>query len=226
MKFTRLSYDLTPSSPCWPGNPPFVAEPYTLMDKGDVCNTFLLHLFEHNGTHMDAPNHYVAIGKKIAELPMDNFIFTKPLLLDIPHGSLEKIRKEDLLPFAHDIDACDLLLIRTGFSVKRETNPLLYAEKGPSVSSAAAQYLVETFGSHLKAIAVDFISLACPQDPKDGNLAHQYLLGGKQEDFICIIEDVNLALYPKGRVSRVSAIPLFMDGVDSSPVTMFAESEE
>jgi kynurenine formamidase len=182
-------------------------------------------MFEHGGTHIDAPNHYVTNGKKIAELPVEDFIYHSPLLLDIPKEATEKVTKEDLLPYAAKIAECDLLLIRTGFFLKRVTDQSLYEEAGPSVSSLAAKYLVENFGGKMKAIALDFISLSCPKDTKDGNLAHQYLLGGKQKDHICIIEDVNLGNYPQGKVTRVSAIPLFMEVVDSSPVTMFVESE-
>lgn len=74
----------------------------------------------------------------------------------------------------------------------------------------------------LKSIALDFVSLASYSDPADGDLAHQYMLGMYHDHFICIIEDVNLSQAPSGRLISAAAIPLMIEGIDSSPVTMWA----
>lgn len=224
MKFTLLSYPISAESPGWPGNPSFKAEPFSQIAEGNSANTYMIHLFNHFGTHFDAPRHYNEKGKKIAELPLESFIYEHPLLLDIPKGSGEKILKEDLVPHAEKLVGCDLLLLRTRFAPKRISDPDEYAKKGPAVGSSAAKYLVENFSDSMKAIAVDFISLACPLDTQDGDLAHRYMLGDILGKYICIIEDVCLEHFPSADVSRVFAIPLFFTGVDSGPVTVFAES--
>ena len=73
------------------------------------------------------------------------------------------------------------------------------------------------------AVALDFVSLASYSDRTDGNLAHQTMLGMFHNRFILIIEDVNLRGLPAGFLKQVSAVPLLVQGIDSSPVTMWAE---
>ncbi|SHO49189.1 cyclase family protein [Anaerocolumna xylanovorans] len=64
-------YDITQevfTSVVYPGD---VAPSYVRnvsMDKGDVCNVTVVTMCAHNGTHMDAPFHFVKDGKAIEEL--------------------------------------------------------------------------------------------------------------------------------------------------------------
>ena len=70
---------------------------------------------------------------------------------------------------------------------------------------------------------MDFVSLASYSDTTDGDLSHQHMLGMYKNGFICIIEDVNMKNIPSGFLKKAAAIPLFLEGIDSSPVTMWAE---
>ena len=71
-----------------------------------------------------------------------------------------------------------------------------------------------------------FLSLATPHDDSgDGVLAHQIMLGKFQPGYICIIEDVDMTRLPS-KISAAAAVPLFLEGIDSGPVTMWAETEE
>jgi kynurenine formamidase len=90
------------------------------------------------------------------------------------------------------------------------------------MSSEGAKYLIDNF-MNIKAIALDILSLASFSDPQDGELAHRYLLGKYNNRFICIIEDVDLTDLVSNNIMRVFALPLFIEGLDSSPVTMLAE---
>ena len=76
---------------------------------------------------------------------------------------------------------------------------------------------------HLKAVALDFVSLASYSDTEDGDLAHQIMLGMYHDRYICIIEDVNMEGLPPGFLKNAAAVPLIIEGIDSSPVTMWAE---
>ena len=218
-----ISYPISKKNPGWPGNPTYEIEQVTDIKSGDSANTFMLHLFNHFGSHMDAPKHFYNDGESISEFSIDNFFYDKPLLLDIPKAAGEKIYEEDLLPYAEQIAECDLLMIRTGFSKMRGENPALYAENGPAVSSEAAKYLIENYAGKMKAIALDFISLASYSDSVDGDLAHQYMCGKFHTKTIFIIEDVNFEGLDKKRIQKAAAIPLYLEGVDSSPVAMWAE---
>lgn len=220
---TFISHMIRKGDPGWPGNPTVELENFSGIDHGDSANTYVVKLFNHFGTHFDAPRHYCADGLTINDIPKDRFFYSRPLVLDIPKRILEKIEPADLLPHAEKIRECDLLMLRTGFESQRGLDPDAYSGRGPAVSAACAQYLVENFCGTMKAVAVDFVSLACPADTVDGDAAHRYLLGAYGAGYICIIEDVSMSALPAGFLKGAAAIPLFIDGLDSAPVTMWAD---
>ena len=217
-----LSYPIKKGQPTWPGNPAFSLEPHTSIAGGDTANTCTIHLFNHYGTHLDGPMHFYGKGIPLDQVPFGQFFFHKPLLLDIPKEPGAKLMPEDLIPHREDVKDADLLLIRTGFSKYRREKPDLYENNGPAVSSRLARYLQDNM-SHLKALALDFVSLASDSGTKDGDLAHQIMLGMYHNRYICIIEDVNMEGLPSGFLKNAAAVPLIIEGIDSSPVTMWAE---
>lgn len=217
-----LSYPIGPGQPTWPGNPTVSLEPKASIAAGGHANTCTIHLFNHYGTHLDGPLHFCGDGISLDQVPFDRFFFRRPLVADIPKGPGEKLVPEDLVPYRQDAGAADLLLIRTGFWKYRLEEPAVYENNGPGVSSRLAKYLQEEL-PELKAVALDFVSLASYSDRTDGNLAHQTMLGMFHNRFILIIEDVNLRGLPAGFLKQVSAVPLLIQGIDSSPVTMWAE---
>ena len=217
-----LSYPIKKGQPTWPGNPAFSLEPHTSIAGGDTANTCTIHLFNHYGTHLDGPMHFYGKGIPLDQVPFGLFLFHNPLLLYIPKEPGAKLMPEDLIPHREDVKDADLLLIRTGFSKYRREKPDLYENNGPAVSSRLARYLQDNM-SHLKALALDFVSLASYSDTKDGDLAHQIMLGMYHNRYICIIEDVNMEGLPSGFLKNAAAVPLIIEGIDSSPVTMWAE---
>ena len=220
--YQLLSYPIKEGQPTWPGNPACSLEPPTSIAGGDTANTCTIHLFNHYGTHLVGPMHFYGKGIPLDEVPFGQFFFHKPLLLDIPKEPGAKLMPEDLIPHREDVKDADLLLIRTGFSKYRREKPDLYENNGPAVSSRLARYLQDNM-SHLKALALDFVSLASYSDTKDGDLAHQIMLGMFHDRYICIIEDVNMEGLPSGFLKNAAAVPLIIEGIDSSPVTMWAE---
>ena len=217
-----LSYPIKKGQPTWPGNPAFSLEPHTSIAGGDTANTCTIHLFNHYGTHLDGPMHFYGKGIPLDQVPFGQFFFHNPLLLDIPKEPGAKLMPEDLIPHREDVKDADLLLIRTGFSKYRREKPDLYENNGPAVSSRLARYLQDNM-SHLKALALDFVSLASYSDTKDGDLAHQIMLGMYHNRYICIIEDVNMEGLPSGFLKNAAAVTLIIECIDSSPVTMWAE---
>lgn len=219
----RISHSIQSNMPGWPGNPMYYLERHSGIENGDSANTFVIHLFNHYGTHLDAPRHFNNSGPSISEIPFDHFFYEKPLLLDLPKEKDEKIMEADLTPYHKMISGSDLLMLRTGFQNMRTENPQLYKRNGPAISSEAASYLRRNFTGSLKAIALDFLSLGSPADDTDCDLAHRIMLGTYEPGYICVIEDVNMIDLPGDKINRVTAIPLILEGVDSSPVTMWAE---
>ncbi|MBR2188187.1 MAG: cyclase family protein [Eubacterium sp.] len=223
----RISYDLRACDPGWPGNPKVEVSPFTQIEKGDSCNQYVMTLFNHFGSHMDGARHFNNQGRRLCEEPFDRFFYDRPLLIDVPKQAGEAITQEDLVPWHERIAGADLLMLRTGFAEVRTNDPRCYAENGPYVTPSAAQYLMEHFGSQLKAIALDTISLGSPAATEDGGVTHEIMLGcHRDSEAICIIEDVSFAgLEPDSIISAV-AMPLFVEKIDSAPVTMWVEIDD
>lgn len=58
----------------YPGDPAPKAEQLVSMAKGDVYNMTALSMCNHNGTHVDAPAHFIENGTTIDQMPVDTFV--------------------------------------------------------------------------------------------------------------------------------------------------------
>ena len=197
-------------------------EPIQSIARGDLANLFRVTMFNHCGTHIDAPNHYDLTGKKLVDFPLEHFVFDKLLLLDIPKPDQGLITDEDCGRALGDRTACDLLLLRTGFERYRRSDPARYIRGCPGVSADAARYLKKTLPG-LRAIGLDFMSLEWTTDKSHGFEAHQVLLKDPSHPLL-IIEDMSLNLELL-RVRRIFAVPIFFRELDSFPATVFAEMD-
>ncbi len=74
----------------YPGDPSPEKKLIQSIEQGDVCNLTYLSLCAHNGTHVDAPLHFLKNGKGICEVSLDKFI--GPAYVFSHEGEL---RKED-----------------------------------------------------------------------------------------------------------------------------------
>lgn len=220
--YRRLSYTLNVRDHAFPGAPTMRIEPFESMQKGDRLNTYNVTLFNHFGTHMDGPNHFNGQGRQLYELELSTFIFEKPLLVDIPKGRGELVEPEELMRFDEAIRAADLLLVRSGFSAMRASDNRAYSEEGPAISVRAAELIVERY-QNLKAVGMDWISLSSPLHLEDGIRAHQIMLGKTGAEPVLIIEDIDLSGLDPDTLETVFALPLFIEGIDSAPVTILAK---
>ena len=220
--YRRLSYTLNVRYHAFPGAPTMRIEPFESMQKGDRLNTYNVTLFNHFGTHMDGPNHFNGQGRQLYELELSTFIFEKPLLVDIPKGRGELVEPEELMRFDEAIRAADLLLVRSGFSAMRASDNRAYSEEGPAISARAAELIVERY-QNLKAVGMDWISLSSPLHLEDGIRAHQIMLGKTGAEPVLIIEDIDLSGLDPDTLETVFALPLFIEGIDSAPVTILAK---
>ncbi|MEO2213219.1 cyclase family protein [Paenibacillus amylolyticus] len=223
MKRILLSYPLSVNTPVYKDNPPVEIQQQSSIDQGDLYNQFIITSLDHNGTHIDGPWHFNPQGLKINEIPIDYFIFTHPTILDIPKGDDELITKADLKPYEHQIACSDLLLIRTGFGTFRSSDPVRYSNHNPGFAADAANYLM-VFDS-LRAVGMDMISSGSVIHVDEAIAFHQIMLGKGRVDgkFILLIEDMNLNHDLSG-IEKVYAVPLYIEGVDSSFSTVFTEA--
>lgn len=222
MAYTFLSHPLKVGDPGYPGEPTLRVEKSTRIADGDVYNSSILHLFNHFGTHFDAPAHFNPSGATISELSIEHFIYERPVLADLPKGKGALVEPADIGALLPRIEAADCLILRTGLEALRAAEPQEYAANGCAFSIDGAQYLLD-HAPHLKAVGFDFISLASPANAEHGVKAHQILLGAFSDDYICIIEDMALAHLDARRLKRIFALPLRVAGVDSAQVSIVAE---
>ena len=217
-----LSHKLSEDTPFYEGLAKPSLERVYDLSRGDTCNSFYFRSSNHCGTHIDGPWHFNPAGRKISDYDISELSFHKPAILDVPLGPAHLIQPEDLHGVAGLARDCDILLLRTGFGNHR-SNPKLYVEDAPGFSRAAAEYLIREMPG-LKALGVDFISLAALKHMEEGADAHRVLLGcpGYSDRTVLIIEDVRLpADLPVP--SRIIVAPWFFVGLDSAPCTVIAE---
>jgi len=58
----------------YPGDPHPEIERVNSIDRGNICNLTRLSMCAHNGTHVDAPFHFINDGKTLEKMPLDSFV--------------------------------------------------------------------------------------------------------------------------------------------------------
>jgi arylformamidase len=222
--FLELSYPLSPDIPVFPGSPLDEFYPHTRMSRGEESNTTIIRHYLHSGTHVDAPFHFYEKGIPIDKVPLDNFIYTKPVILQKSLGKGELWQPEDLKQAGAALFDADILFLCSGYYTLRQ-NAVVYSDDFPSLACEAARIL-RTELPMLKAVAIDTLSIeSCVLGPQYDFRVHKTLLDGDlyPERPILIYEDVNIAPILNRSIQRVFAFPLRFIGLDASPVNIVAE---
>ena len=222
----ELSYILDEMMPKWPTNP---SEKYTFelsTRRGDPNNASSVFHHIHNGTHVDAPSHFDPKGRTIDQLPIEDFYFIRPLVLELPKRRGENVTLTDIEAHRAEIMACDILLIYTGYSSLRETSPEAFVNGFPSVSPAAARCLRVDFPG-LKAVALDSISFDdAATAVEEGFPSHHSLLDTSEAlpgRTLLLFEDVNIGrLLGVKDIKAICAFPVRWKGLEGAPVSMVA----
>jgi kynurenine formamidase len=219
----KLSYNLSENTPFPENLPKPKLDPLCHFSKGDPVNSFYFTTSNHAGTHVDAPNHFCPDGRTIAEYSMEELIFEWPTIVDLPLSQDELVTPAHFSKIDQWPQDCHMLLIRSGFSRYRTSDPKIYVESSPGFSRAAADYLMSNLPG-LKACAIDWISFASTAHMSEGIEAHRVFLGypGYSDRSILLVEDLFI---PNDLpvLKKIYVIPLFFEGLDSAPCTVFAE---
>ena len=73
MKIYDISQEVF-SSKVFPGDPVPKKEMVSQIENGDVCNLSKLSMCAHNGTHIDAPYHFISDGKTVDKMGLEAFV--------------------------------------------------------------------------------------------------------------------------------------------------------
>jgi arylformamidase len=224
--FVEMAYVLSPDIPVFPGSPMEEFLPNTRLSRGQESNTTIITHYLHNGTHVDAPFHFYDKGQTIDQVPIENFVFEHPLIIEkrLRKGGL--IQPEDILACGLDLHIADLLILNTGYH-KLRGDAVVYADDFPAISHETAK-LIRTQLLNIKALAIDTLSIeSCKLGPQMNFPVHKSLLDSDlyPERPILIFEDVNIAPVLGKKIRRVYGFPLRLAGLDGSPVEIVAEVE-
>ncbi len=174
----------------FPGDPAPERKILSSTEKGDVCNLTAFSMCAHNGTHVDAPFHFVQEGKTIDALGLDAFV-----------GMAYVAEHQGV------VSGGDALAI---LQKAKDQNPETVKRiliKGKAVVSAEA---ARVFASEKLLLVGNESQTVGPEDaPKE---VHLILLGAG----VVLLEGIRLAAVPEG-VWFLNAAPLNLAGADGSP---------
>ena len=197
------------------GIPAHFTTPFTVKQDGWQGSIF--SLFCHHGTHVDAPNHFLADGAAIHEVPLQSLIGTGAVIDLSDHGANTAIAGDTLEDRGHDVRRGDIVILRTGWSDKHWGTDTFWSS-GPFLAPDGADWIVERGA---KAVVYDFSEEAQTRvSGWDGAdcIIHHKILGN---DIYNIEYVQNLGKIKRPRVA-ILALPLPLVGLDGSPTRVVA----
>ena len=186
-----MIYDITQelfSCVVYPGDPAPIRTVLADMEKGDIINLTAFSMCAHNGTHLDAPAHFIKDGKTIDEL--DPAAYLGDCYVARHEGDVTAADAAAILQKASVLHAADRILI-AGKATVTEAAALVFAEAGVKLLGNESQ----TVGPETAPMKV-----------------HLILLGAD----VVLLEGVVLKNIPEGKYF-LTAAPLNLGGCEGSP---------
>ncbi|MCI8398010.1 MAG: cyclase family protein [Oscillibacter sp.] len=211
-----LSYTFEEGMPAWPTHPHYKREIIERYENGSYFNK--ISFCEHNGTHIDAPLHFIPGGTPLDGLDFTRF-FGRALIVDAftDYGVDHYLTAEHLRAWEEKhcaIQKGDMVFIRFGMDRKYalEPNDRAFVENWGGVDKGAAEYLVQ------KGVSIVGTDTLCidAYNNADSDTHHAFLGSG-----IYVIENL-MRLGELPPVVGIAALPLkFKDG-SGSPIRVIA----
>ena len=192
-----MIYDISQevfSCQVYPGDPAPEKKTLSSIEIGDLYNLTAFSMCAHNGTHIDAPFHFLKDGKTVDAVSLDTFVGMAYVAEH--HGVVSGEDAAGILEKAKELDpeAAKRILIKGDAEVSSEAAKV-FASSG-----------ILLLGNESQTVG--------PEDaPMD---VHLILLGTG----VILLEGVRLAEVPEG-VYFLSAAPLDLSGADGSPCRAF-----
>ena len=113
------------------------------IDRGDICNLTVFSMCAHNGTHVDAPYHFINHGRTIDEMGLEPFVgdcYVARHDGDITRETAENIMREARSAAAHEriLVAGNATMTAEGAKVFADEGILLYGNESQTVGPADA----------------------------------------------------------------------------------------
>ena len=174
----------------FPGDPSPEREVKLSISNGDVCNLTAFNMCAHNGTHVDAPFHFIDGAKTIDQVDLDRFIgycYVAEHEGDVSAEDAERIIKTAK---ACDARAFERILIKGNATVTADAAKIFAAEK------------IKLFGNESQTVG----PIDAPME------VHLIMLGAE----IVLLEGIRLSEVPEG-VYLLNSAPINLGGSDGAP---------
>src|SRR5262249_20131795 len=147
----------------------------------------------------------------------EEWLFTRPVVIDVPRGEAETVEPRDLAPHAAALRDADFIAVRTGFASRRHDEA--FGTRGPSFSPAAAAELMR-LAPRLRALGTDAVSTASPARPDDAVAVHRVFLGTRRGDrYVFLVEDMDLSAW-RVPLDAILVVPLAVKDADGVPCSV------
>ena len=172
----------------WPGDPAPVREVLAAIDKGDIINLTAFSMCAHNGTHLDAPAHFIKEGKTVTDL--DPAAFLGDCYVTHHEGDVTADNARRILDKAAAAGAPERILIG-GKATVTEAAARVFADAG-----------IKLLGNESQTVG-----------PEDAPMAvHLILLGAD----VVLLEGVIHTHVPAGKYF-LTAAPIHLGGCEGAP---------
>lgn len=174
----------------YPGDPAPKKESLSRMETGDLYNLTAFSMCAHNGTHVDAPYHFIEDGNTVEQIPLEKTV-----------GLCSVAEWKGIL----DGEGARQILRRATLTVRESARRILL--KGDAIVSADAARVFAEGGVDLVGNESQTVG------PEDAPMeVHRILLGAD----VVLLEGIRLKDVPEG-VYFLSAAPLALAGADGAP---------
>ena len=176
----------------YPGDPSPERQVMLSISEGKMCNLTAFNMCAHNGTHVDAPFHFINEGRTIDQVDIDRFVgycYVASHDGDITAEDANKImdRAKDA---AGDTDCYDRILVKGDATMTEEAAKVFADNK------------IKLFGNESQTVG--------PLDAPMG--VHLIMLGAE----IVLLEGIRLSEVPDG-VYLLNSAPINLGGSDGAP---------
>ena len=172
----------------FPGDPSPELKPVLRIEDGKICNLSELKMCVHNGTHVDAPFHFIRNGKTVDEIPLSTW--TGDCFLARHDGDVDRKDAEEILTKA----------------VKAGTGERILIAGQATVTEDAAKVFAE---GRILLIGNESQTVGPPDAPMQ---VHMILLGAG----IVLLEGIVLGGLEEGKYF-LNAAPLSLHSADGAP---------
>lgn len=174
----------------YPGDPAPERKTLSSMEKGDLYNLTAFDMCAHNGTHIDAPFHFIKDGKTVDEICLSSFVGMAYVAEH--HGLVSGDDAAEIIEKAkkQNPEAAKRILIKGDAEVTREAAEVFASSEILLLGNES-----QTVGPENAPMAVHLILLSAD---------------------VVLLEGIRLAEVPEG-VYLLNAAPLNLSGADGSP---------